>query len=117
MKNWFLKAWETIKGWLSETNPPVYLISRVDDIPGAPENYTFYLVGEGPYIWCGVMRCPCGCGEVISLNLLPEGRPKWSYKIHQNDSVTIYPSIWRVKGCRSHFFLQRGNVNWVTDQN
>jgi hypothetical protein len=58
------------------------------------------------------MICPCGCKEVINLNLLKTVRPRWSVKEHPDRTVTLTPSVWRQKGCRSHFFLRRGRIEW-----
>ncbi|MGE0288414.1 MAG: DUF6527 family protein [Bradyrhizobium sp.] len=58
------------------------------------------------------MMCPCGCGEVIELNLLQQARPCWNAQEHQNGTVSVTPSVWRRKGCRSHFWLRRGRIDW-----
>jgi hypothetical protein len=56
--------------------------------------------------------CPCGCGEVIELNLLEQARPRWSVQEHPDRTITLAPSVWRQKGCRSHFHLRRGRIDW-----
>ena len=110
---WIIAIWQRITSWLFGTKRPLaYKVSMIEDIPHEPRLKTFYLVGAPQHVWCGVMACPCGCGEVIHLNLLPEGRPKWNYEITPDGTVTIHPSIWRTKGCRSHFFLRQGQIHW-----
>jgi hypothetical protein len=51
------------------------------------------------------LHCPCGCAEVIKLNLIPGTHPGWS--ISEN---TIKPSINRTLGCKSHFSIINGIV-------
>jgi hypothetical protein len=51
-----------------------------------------------------LMRCPCGCGDNITLNLDPRAGRSWS--VRETDGVvTLSPSIWRGSRCKSHFFL------------
>ncbi len=47
--------------------------------------------------------CPCGCKQIISLNLLKGSTPLW--KINGN---SITPSINRIVGCKSHFYITKG---------
>ena len=58
-----------------------------------------------------VMRCPDGCGEVLSINLDPRTGPAWrAYR--RADQWTVYPSIDKPSGCKSHFILVRGRILW-----
>jgi hypothetical protein len=72
-----------------------------------------YWVGEEGHKWCLVFRCPCGCHEIIYLNLLPNTRPAWRLVKYGKKSFSISPSVNRVRGCRAHFFLRKGRVVWV----
>lgn len=90
----------------------LYQPGRVEDIPDDPAGSTLYFVGEGENLWAAAMLCPCGCGERIELNLLPQVRPRWSAEEHEDHTVTLTPSVWRQSGCRSHFILRRGRINW-----
>ncbi|WP_322069510.1 DUF6527 family protein [Paraburkholderia bannensis] len=63
--------------------------------------------------WSVGMRCPCGCGQPIELALIPEARPKWRLQVEHSHAPTLSPSIWMKEGCRSHFFLRHGRVEWV----
>jgi hypothetical protein len=59
-----------------------------------------------------VMRCPDGCGEVITLNLDPRTDKAWRiYK--SKKGLTLYPSVWRDTGCQSHFVLWNDEISWV----
>lgn len=87
-------------------------IVRVEDLPDSIERGTLYVVGEGHHLWSVALQCPCRCRAVIQLNLLPGAEPRWSLTKHRDGSVTLYPSIWRQKGCRSHFFIRKGQIEW-----
>src|SRR5580658_1838817 len=64
----------------------------------------------------GVLRsiaiaCPDGCGEHLTINLDPRAGPAWRYYGRGAD-VSLYPSIWRDSGCRSHFIVWRSHIYW-----
>lgn len=59
-----------------------------------------------------VMKCPDGCGEVISVNLDRRSGPAWRlYK--RRGQWTLYPSIDKPNGCESHFVLSYGKIIWA----
>ncbi|WP_318030080.1 DUF6527 family protein [Rhizobium ruizarguesonis] len=58
------------------------------------------------------MRCPCGCGDTIELLVAAETKPRWDVTIDEVRRPTLHPSVWRQKGCRSHFWIRRGRVHW-----
>ncbi|MER8408153.1 DUF6527 family protein [Mesorhizobium sp. M1307] len=58
------------------------------------------------------MRCPCGCGEPIELMVLKEAKPRWDVRIDESRRPTLHPSVWRQKGCRSHFWIRQGRIHW-----
>jgi hypothetical protein len=92
--------------------PKQFRCVRVDEFPEKLERAKVYLAGEGDNLWAASMICPCGCGEVIELNLLKQARPCWSAQEHSDGTVTLAPSVWRQKGCRSHFFVRHGRIDW-----
>ena len=58
-----------------------------------------------------VLSCPCGCGEEISVNLDHRTGPAWrSYQTAHG--FTLFPSIWREIGCRSHFIIWADRILW-----
>lgn len=59
-----------------------------------------------------VVRCPCGCGDDISLNVDPQAGPSWRL-IRRGERVSLSPSVWRETGCESHFFVWRDEVDWL----
>lgn len=89
-----------------------YRFACVDEFPDSLEPYKIYLAGEAEHLWAAAMVCPCGCREVIELNLLKQASPCWNVKKYRNGSISLMPSIWRQKGCRSHFFVRHGRIDW-----
>ena len=91
-----------------------YRLKFVDEIPekisdkcvfvecnsGKDENYYAYF------------SCPCGCGDILTLNLIPDVSPVWRVDGDKGD-FSIYPSVWRTNGCKSHFWIRNNNVRWV----
>lgn len=89
-----------------------YLVVISEDLPDGLRERTLYLVGTDPHFWMAAMLCPCGCGETIELNLAPPARPRWSVRRNPDQTVTVHPSIWRSRGCTSHFWLRGGLITW-----
>ncbi|WP_315838659.1 DUF6527 family protein [Bradyrhizobium prioriisuperbiae] len=58
------------------------------------------------------MRCPCGCGETIELLVIQEAEPRWDLLVDGSGRPTLKPSVWIQHGCRSHFWLRCGRVEW-----
>jgi hypothetical protein len=97
--------------WI-KPKPQLFRSARVEDMPDSLKSLTVYLCGEGENLWAAAMICPCGCGDVIQLNLLKRASPCWSVVEHPDGTVSVMPSVWRKKGCRSHFFIRQGRVEW-----
>lgn len=92
-----------------------YRAKVIEDIPEHLRVGCVYIAGEGNNAWAAAMVCPCGCNEIIHFNLLPDVRPRWRLVAHDDGSVTLHPSVWRQKGCRSHFFLRAGLIVWCDE--
>ena len=88
-----------------------YRTVRVDDLPDAPKPLLLYIAGAAKQEWAAAMLCPCGCEETIHLNLLEQVRPRWTFN-ENKVGPSLEPSIWRRRGCRSHFFLRNGEIEW-----
>lgn len=85
----------------------------VDDVPEDLDPRHVYLVGDEGQPWSAALLCPCRCGEVIQLSLMTRDRPRWRAEVEANGAVSLYPSVWRTRGCLSHFILRRGRVYWA----
>ena len=84
----------------------------VDDLPDVLAPKRLYLVGEDTGPWSAALLCPCGCEATIQLSLILDDKPSWRAVRHFSGSVSLQPSVWRTRGCRSHFFLRRGRIVW-----
>ncbi|WP_404550722.1 DUF6527 family protein [Bradyrhizobium niftali] len=69
---------------------------------------------KGTQRWA-LFKCPCTCGEVISLPLQTSHSPHWKVTVSEAGRPTLYPSVWRNKGCMSHFWIEDGRVSWTSD--
>ena len=114
--NVFLALW-SLWSWLRRLftkTPAPYRAVVAEDVPEQFRTRNVYLIGENGHFWCAAMLCPCGCGEVIQLNLVNGSRPRWRFELDpRTQAISLRPSIWRTVGCRSHFVLRRGRVQWV----
>ncbi len=88
-----------------------FRISLAEEMPDNVKKCTLYAIGEGSP-WLAALQCPCGCGDVIQLSLIEDESPRWSLRREKDGTATLSPSVWRRKGCRSHFFLKRGVIFW-----
>ena len=57
------------------------------------------------------MICPDDCGETLTINLDQRSGAAWRIYL-EGHSVSLYPSVWRHTGCRSHFILWRSRIYW-----
>lgn len=89
-----------------------YKAEHVGELPDKVNRNRVYLIGDDGEAWFAAFRCPCGCGETIELSLLPDERPHWKSQSHKDSSVTLHPSVWRTKGCKSHFIMRGGLIKW-----
>ena len=95
--------------WFSKKHTYVY----VEEIPDKLFKKILYIAQDDDEEWLAAMKCPCGCGEVMYLNLLTDTKPCWEVSITHDNRPTLKPSIWRKKDCKSHFFLINGVVKWA----
>jgi hypothetical protein len=56
-----------------------------------------------------LLLCPDGCGETIPINLDERTGPAWSYYKNRR-GISLYPSVWRESGCRSHFVVWNSRI-------
>jgi len=102
--NWFIKLF---------SNKQTYKSVRVEELPNILSSKTIYVVGEGEHVWFVAMTCPCGCEETLYMNTQKESRPSWDFMVDYNSNlISLYPSVWRKVGCKSHFFLREGSIIW-----
>ncbi|MPL89560.1 hypothetical protein SDC9_35596 [bioreactor metagenome] len=91
---------------------------KVEIIPDNPDpdiliDNIVYVVGRKKYTKWAYLKCPCGCGDIIMLSLDKINYPSWSVRQDKFGKATISPSIDKLEGCRSHFFIKKGKLIWV----
>ena len=88
------------------------LIVEGDSLPERLPLRDLILIRDDGEDWCVGMRCPCGCGDVIELLVVAEAKPRWNVMVDARGYPSLSPSVWRQKGCRSHFWLRHGRISW-----
>lgn len=73
------------------------------------------VVGNSKFKKWACLKCPDGCGETILLSLSQSRRPRWTVVVDWLGRPTICPSIRQLDGCKSHFWLKQGTVEWCSD--
>lgn len=110
MKNWF-KLFDRYSIKTPSGERIFYKCKYCGEQPDEISERVIYIVGHRPHYWMLSFKCPCGCKETISLNILKGANPRWRFVVRWR-RITIYPSIWRKVGCKSHFHIRRGRVRW-----
>lgn len=59
-----------------------------------------------------LISCPCGCGEDFPINLDPLAGPAWRLYKDTQYGLSLFPSVWRDNGCRSHYIIWRDKI-WL----
>ncbi len=60
-----------------------------------------------------LMRCPCGCGDDLHINLDRRAGPAWRHYLRRG-TLTLHPSYWRADKCGSHFILWKNEIWWCS---
>jgi hypothetical protein len=99
--------------------PPVYY-RAINIVEKPPKNedveagHLYCVVSSGRMKW-SLFICPCGCGSVVTLSLQPVHSPFWKLTKMNSGRPTLHPSVWRDKGCLSHFWVKDGRIFWCAD--
>ena len=93
--------------------PAPFRTTYLPEVPEEPKKNHLYLVGEDDHFWFAVFLCPCGCGTNVQVSFLANSNPQWTFTEHRNGTISLSPSVWRKDGCRSHYFVRCGFVEWV----
>jgi len=110
---WLVDVLNKVWNWLF-CKPARYTAIKVEDLPEQLHTRMLYVVGENDHMWYAVMICPCGFREVLQMGLVYNQCPRWSITEHDDGTVSLHPSVRRKVGCKSHFWLQQGNIFWCT---
>jgi len=99
--------------WLKSLYGTSYKLKIIDEfLPNKLSSTILYIVQEDGFYEHASMICPCGCGEILHMNLIPDERPLWKIIKNSNGTISLHPSIWRKNGCRSHFWLRNSCIYW-----
>lgn len=66
--------------------------------------------GGGKEKWL-LMKCPCGCGSQIALNLMQSHSPRWTVAVQSPTRFSVHPSV-DAQSCGAHFWLRDGRITW-----
>lgn len=109
MKKYFIKIYRIFAKWFQQKYNVVYF----EDLPMELVPNTVYLIGEKENPWQAAFICPCGCNATIQLSLLKDSKPRWKVYFEKKGAVSLSPSINRKIGCKSHFFIEKGKIDWA----
>ncbi len=85
--------------------------NRSPAIKASKEPNLVAVVGvRGKYKWA-YLNCPCGCGELLALNLMRSHTPRWQLSVQTERSFSLQPSVHSME-CGAHFWLHDGQVIW-----
>lgn len=91
---------------------PDGLLNRVDI--SMIKDGIIYIFNKDQKKWAW-LKCPCGCGLIITLCVHGNYSPKWDIEI-ENEMISITPSIFfhshKCPNGGSHFFIKQGKVLW-----
>lgn len=90
--------------------------AKVKYVQRAPEAASlgprdFFVVRPGEVDKWAVFSCPCRCKESIVLPLRNTHTPNWTLEVIEG-YPSLKPSVWQQVGCRSHFWVNAGRVEW-----
>lgn len=106
--DWFLN-------WSVNFNWRVYSYRFIQYEPTEVKRGIVYIVKEELMPDALILKCPCGCASDIHLNVLPDARPCWTFRITKSNRISISPSIRRTIGCRCHFYITEGKTELCND--
>jgi len=90
------------RGTIEHRNQSADLLTKPGD---------FAIIKRGGINRLMVMKCPCGCGDDLLINL--DGRAGDAWRLYRKSSeFTLYPSYWRDTACHSHFIIWKNGVYW-----
>lgn len=100
--------------WLRIVPTPTFSVRFVSSHPSenAVKNGQVWIVQDGKLLkWCR-LRCPCGCDEIILLSLSSSRGPRWQVSVDWLGRPSLSPSVRKLDGCESHFWVRGGRVDW-----
>lgn len=92
-------------------------VQFVEDLPEHDSITSGIIIIVGGKDWAKwvLFKCPCGCGDVLTLSLMKSYKPRWRLRVDKLNIVALSPSVWKKDGCKSHFYFRKSKVKWVYD--
>lgn len=81
---------------------------EADAITSAPGDVALVVRGRPRSV---VICCPDGCGERLTINVDERAGPAWDV-FNGPKGFSLFPSVWRDSGCKSHFIVWRDVLIW-----
>lgn len=114
---WITSSFQQLKSWFRNRLTPLYrTVFIAEELPELLDKKSIYIVYEDDFFWHVSMVCPCGCEAILHMNLVPDEYPYWHLTQHDDNTVSLSPSVWRQKGCFSHFWFRQGRVHWCSSE-
>lgn len=113
----FTAYWNKARDWYRglfrrKPKPRGVAYFEADELPQELPDFDLAVAREDGTLWTAGMHCPCGCGRRLEVMLLPGVKPRWDLRVDARGLPTLHPSIWVKDGCKAHFFLRAGMVEW-----
>ena len=89
MKQFFFKY---LTLFLDKVSSRSVILLEGDSLPPKMPIRSIVVAIEDEEIWCVGLKCPCGCGYTIE--------------------ISLFPSVFLKKGCKSHFWIKNGKILW-----
>jgi hypothetical protein len=99
--------------WAGAIEKPALILEEVGDNPdpAAMSGDMLYMVKTGEWPKWADFKCPCGCGDVISISIA-QGKNSWRLSRDFWGRPSLFPSVWRKAACKSHFWVKKGKIHW-----
>lgn len=90
----------------------VQFVEEMPDHDNIPSG-VIAIVGGLDWAKWALFKCPCGCGDALTLSLMKSFKPRWRLRLDKRNRATLSPSVWKKDGCRSHFYIRKSKLKWV----
>ena len=74
MKRFAFLTWKIIKSWRNWFVPP-YQTKYVENLPEKLDQKAIYIIRDEGFVEHATLLCPCRCGALLHMNLIPDERP------------------------------------------
>lgn len=103
--------------WVNVIERPAFTVRYVARHPSPSQvrDGEIVVVQGGEHAKWACFRCPGGCENRFQLSLNPKLRPRWAVTTDWLNRPSVEPSVLQTTGCRAHFWVRHGRVQWCKD--